>query len=56
MRQGNKIILAIVILLVFVAVILGVDWLRRPGMLTPPRDGQPLCQQEVFRSTSTVSW
>ncbi len=40
MRQGNKIILAIVILLVFVAVILGVDWLRRRDVNTPG-DGHP---------------
>ena len=42
MRQGNKIILAIVVLLVFVAVILGVDWLRRRDANTPQGTATPL--------------
>ncbi len=56
MKRGARILLAIVVLLVLVAVVLGVDWMRRREARTPPRGQPPRCQQEVFRSTWTVSW
>jgi hypothetical protein len=42
MKRGNRIVWAIVILLVFVAVILGVDWMRRRSPNTPTGTATPL--------------
>ncbi len=42
MKQRNRIVLAIVILVVFVAVILGVDWMRRMGTNNPTGTATPL--------------
>ncbi len=42
MKQRNRIVLAIVILLVFVAVILGVDWMRRMSTNNPTGTVTPL--------------